>query len=170
MRSAIYSNLFRITALLLFQVLILNNIKLHGLVSPYIYPLGILLLPFATPRWATLVIAFAAGLFVDMFNNTPGLHASATLILAFTRQYVITMNRPVGDYEPTHQPTIASLGLYWFFSYAGILVLLHHFFFFIFEAYTLSFFVYTLAKIVASAAASLLLMLLFEYLFYYRNQ
>lgn len=170
MRSAIYNNIFQIVGLLLFQVLILNNVKLHGFVSPYIYPLGILLLPFATPRWATLVIAFAAGLFVDMFNNTPGLHASAMLIMTFARQYVINMYRPVGDYEPTNQPTVASLGLYWFFSYAGILVLLHHFFFFLFEAYTFSFIAYTLIKIVASSVASMLLMLLFEYLFYYRSQ
>lgn len=169
MRSTLYSNILRIIALLLFQVLILNNIKLHGFVSPYIYPLGILLLPFETPRWAVLFIAFFAGLFVDMFGNTPGLHASAMVIMAFAREYVIAMNKPVGDYEPTHRPTIASLGFYWFFSYAGLLILVHHFFFFTIEAYTFSFFILTLTKITASTLASLLLILLYEYLFYYKN-
>ena len=166
MRGTLYISILRLIGLLLFQVMLLNQIKLHGFVNPYIYPLGILLFPFETARWLLMVIAFFSGLFIDMFTDTPGLHASALVLMAFVREYVVNINRPVGDYEPAHQPTISSLGSQWFFGYAGTLVLIHHTVFFFAEAYTFSMFLSTLAKIGISAIFSLMLMFLFQYLFY----
>ena len=69
--------------LLLIQLLVLNNINLGGYINPYVYLLFILLLPYGTPRWVLLLVGFFTGLVVDYFSNTLGLHASATLILAF---------------------------------------------------------------------------------------
>ncbi|QQS30520.1 MAG: rod shape-determining protein MreD [Sphingobacteriales bacterium] len=166
MRGTIYNSIFRLIAFLLFQVLLLNQIKLHGFVNPYIYPLGILMFPFETARWLLLLIAFFSGLFVDMFTDTPGLHASALVLMAFVREYVVNINRPVGDYEPGHRPTISSLGSQWFLGYAGLLVLIHHTVFFFIEAYTFSMLLTTIAKIGISALVSLMLMFLFQYLFY----
>ncbi|HRI26533.1 MAG TPA: rod shape-determining protein MreD [Chitinophagales bacterium] len=168
MKENLYTSVFRLVMLLLFQVFLLNFIKLYGVVTPYIYPLGILLLPFETPRWLLMVLAFFAGLTIDMFTDTPGFHASAMVIMAFARQYVVSVNRPVGDYEPSHKPTIGSLGFYWFIFYAGILVALHHFCFYFIEVYSFHYIPITLLKVGAGSLASLMLMLLHEFLFYKR--
>ena len=71
--------------LVLVQVLILNNIQFSGLVNPYIYILFILLLPFTIPGYFLLGISFILGISIDIFGNTPGIHAGATVLLGFLR-------------------------------------------------------------------------------------
>ncbi len=126
MNTVVVNSSIRFVGILLFQVLVLNNIELHGFINPYIYPLAILLLPFNTPKWLLLVLGFCAGLFVDVFANTPGLHAAATVLLAYLRPLIVLVNRPPSDYESSDQPTVNSLGFNWFIIYATIAVLIHH--------------------------------------------
>ena len=73
----VLKNIFRFIILVLVQVLVLNNIQFLGYINPYIYILFILSLPVRTPRWASLLLAFVLGLTIDIFANTPGMHASA---------------------------------------------------------------------------------------------
>ena len=166
MNSIVLVNIARFIGLLLFQVLILNQIELHGFISPYIYPLFILLLPFETPRWLQMVLAFIAGLLVDMFANTPGLHASATVFMAYLRQPIIQLNKPPGDYQAGDRPNIKSMGFKWFIFYITVAIVLHHIFYFFIEIYSLQYFFYTLIKIILSTATSILLIILYQYLFY----
>ena len=60
-------NIGRFIVLVLFQVLVLNNIQFSGYVNPFMYVLFILLLPFETPRWLLLLSGFLLGLSVDIF-------------------------------------------------------------------------------------------------------
>ena len=53
--------------LILFQVLILNNMQFSGYINPYCYILFILILPFETPGWLLLVLAFILGMIIDVF-------------------------------------------------------------------------------------------------------
>ncbi|MBP8917810.1 MAG: hypothetical protein KBG70_13775, partial [Chitinophagales bacterium] len=48
--------------LILFQVLVLNKLNVSTYIHPYIYPMFIILLPFETPKWLLLPLAFFAGL------------------------------------------------------------------------------------------------------------
>lgn len=166
MRNIGLLNTLRIIGLLLFQVLILNQIQLHGFISLYIYPLGILLLPFNTPRWLVLLAAFAAGLFVDIFTNSPGLHAGACVFMGYARQWITTLNSPIGDYNKTDKPRISSLGLRWFIVYSGTAILLHHLFYFSFEVYKLSYIVSIFYKSMVATVFSMAFMILYEYLFF----
>ena len=72
MIKVIPRNIFRIVILVFFQVYILNNIQFSGAVNPYFYVLFVLLLPFETPGWILLSLAFILGLTIDIFSNTPG--------------------------------------------------------------------------------------------------
>ena len=91
-------NLLRFAVLVLVQVLILNNIQISGYLNPYVYVLFVLLLPFETPNWLLLVVAFLLGLSIDLFSQTPGIHAFATVFMAFFRPFILNVLSPRDGY------------------------------------------------------------------------
>lgn len=78
-------NIFRFVILLTIQILIFNNINLFGYINPYPYILFILLYPVNGNKSVLLLSSFAIGLILDLFLNSDGIHASASLILAYIR-------------------------------------------------------------------------------------
>ena len=152
--------------MVLFQVLIVNNIVLHGFITPFVYPLFILLLPINTPRWLQLIIGFILGLTIDMFTNTAGLHAFATVFLAFMRPYIQKMLTPSDGYETEDKPTIKSLGFSWFLFYTVVGIFLHHSVYFLVEILSLSDPKYLILKIFLSSIVSIGIILLIQLLFY----
>ena len=99
-------NIIRFMVLVLVQILVLNNIQVSGYIVPHIYILFILLLPFETPRWLLLIAAFALGITVDLFTQTHGMHAAATVFIAFLRPWVLEMSAPRDGYEPGTFPRV----------------------------------------------------------------
>jgi len=85
----IIQNIIRFLLLVLFQVLVLNNIEFLGFINPYLYILFILSLPVQTPRWFALLLAFVLGLTIDTFSNTMGMHAFASVLICFLRNGII---------------------------------------------------------------------------------
>ncbi|MBK6611660.1 MAG: rod shape-determining protein MreD [Sphingobacteriales bacterium] len=158
--------ILRFVGLLTLQTLILCRIELPSGITPVIYPLCILMLPFEVQRWLSLILAFLTGLIIDVFVNTPGLHASATVFMAYLRHPVIAFNRPVSDYQPGDKPSIASLGLKWFAIYCLILLLAHQTFYYVVDAYSFSYFDNILPKIALSTGMAFVLCVLFEYIFH----
>ncbi|WP_320815820.1 rod shape-determining protein MreD [Flavobacterium sp.] len=78
-------NIFRFIILLTIQILIFNNINLFGYINPYPYLLFILLFPVNGNKSVLLLSSFAIGLLLDLFLNSGGVHATASLVLAFVR-------------------------------------------------------------------------------------
>jgi len=152
-------------AIIVIQVLILNNVELHRLVKPMLYPLIILTLPLFIPRSVVLVIALAAGLIVDVFNDSLGLHASACVFLAYVRYIILMLIEPRNGYDQFTIPSYKSLGFGWFIKYATISILLFNIFFFFVEAFSFRFLDTTLLKILLSTITSLFLMILYQMLF-----
>ena len=66
-------------------VLILNNVHIVGYATPFLYIYLILKFESDTPRNALMLWAFFLGLAVDVFSDTPGMNAAATVLLAFLR-------------------------------------------------------------------------------------
>ncbi len=126
MLSELFRNTYRFVLLVLLQGLVLDQVALGGVYDPYLYVLFILLLPFETPGWLILVLAFLAGFGVDLFAGTVGMHASASVTLGFVRPFVLRALEPREGYESGMKPSLRSMGFSWFFSYAGILILVHH--------------------------------------------
>ena len=79
----VLQNIFSFILLVLVQVLVLNNIQFLGYIDPYLYILFILVLPVQMPRWFLLILAFALGITIDIFSNTLGMQAFATVFIAF---------------------------------------------------------------------------------------
>ena len=88
-------NIVQFIVLVLLQVLILNQVTFFdGWAQPYLYIYFIIALPFNFPNRFILPLGFITGLTIDFFTHTPGIHASATLLLAYLRPYVIKSIRP----------------------------------------------------------------------------
>ena len=143
--------------LILVQVILLNNIQFSGFINPFLYIIFILWLPISTPKWLLLSLSFFVGICVDVFSNTLGMHASASLFLAFCRPYILNILAPRDGYEANQQPGYQDFGFIWFISYAAILTLLHHTFLFFVEVFRFSDFFSTLGRILASTFFTLLL-------------
>ena len=152
--------------LVLLQVLLLNHIQFSGYVNPYMYILFILLLPFDIPKYLLLILGFSLGINIDIFTNTPGIHASATTFMAFTRPYVINLISSRDVLEMNVPPRIQALGLPWFLRYSIILVFLHHFFLFYIEVFTFNGFIFTSLRVLLSSIFTITLIILSQYLIY----
>lgn len=158
-------NILRFIFLVLFQVLILNNIQLSGYLNPFLYVLFILMLPFQTADWLVLVLAFVLGISIDMFANTGGLHAASCVLMAFFRKPILRLISPRDGYDVVEKPTIQQFGFGWFFSYAGILVLVHHLFLFYMETFSFSEFFSTLFRVILSSIFTLTLIFISQFFF-----
>ena len=165
MINEILRNIIRFLALILVQVLIIKNIELGRFINPFIYVLFIIVLPFETPKWLLLFSAFVLGITVDMFYNTAGMHAAAAVLMAYIRPAVLKLFSPRDGYEFGTQPTIQYLGVPWFLSYSGILILFHHLVLFYIEAFRFSEFFSTFFRVIISSVFTLLLVVVSQYLF-----
>lgn len=143
----------------LVQVLILNNIQVSGLINPYIYILFILLLPFTIPGYFLLGIAFLLGITIDIFNNTLGVHAGATVLIAFLRPGIAQLVSSREIIEKGNTPNMAQLGFASFLKYVVISVLIHHLFLFYAEAFSFGGFFETFVRYILSSILSILLIL-----------
>ena len=156
-------NILRIFLLVIFQVFVLNNIQFSGYVNPYFYVLFILLLPFETPGWLLLGLGFTLGLTIDLFSNTPGLHASASVFMAFLRPGVLGLFAPRDGYEPGTFPRIYYYGFGWFLQYSVILIFAHHLFLFYIEVFRFSDFLLTFWRVILSTAFTLFLVIISQF-------
>jgi rod shape-determining protein MreD len=170
--------LIQFALLVLFQVLILNNVTLYWWsypsgfppFTPYIYPLFILLLPYETPVWLLMALGFICGLVMDSFMDTPGMHAFALVLIAYLRTNVLLALLPkhMKEYH-LQSPSVKTMGWAPFLTYASFLVLIHHIVYFTIELWSLSNIGYLLLKILVSTITTLLLIAAYLLLFSKRS-
>ena len=149
--------------LILAQLLIFNNIEFSGYINPYVYVLFILLLPFTTPRIVLLICGFVLGLIIDLFMGTPGVHSSATVLMAFSRAWVMALFSPREGYQSGTYPRLADFGLEWFVKYTVMLVLIHHFALFYLEVFSFHHFFSTLFRVFLSSVLTSLIIIFSQY-------
>ena len=156
-------NIIRFVFLLLFQVLLLDNIQLGGYLNPYLYVLFIILMPFETPRWLLLVSGFLLGLSVDMFTDTLGMHAAATVFAALMRPWVLSVFAPRDGYEPDTFPRVYYYGFNWFLRYSLVIVFFHHIALFYLEVFHFQDFFNTFLRVILSTILSTSAIILSQY-------
>lgn len=147
------------------QVVLLNHIQWHGYVNPYVYVLFILLLPVDIPKLLLLVIAFVTGIVIDMFGNSGGMHAAATVLMAFARPGVLRLIAPRDGYDSDVKLIPQVMGLKWFVTYLLIMVLIHHMACFYLEIFRFSEFFITLFKSILNTLITVALIVTGEFLF-----
>lgn len=165
MIATILANLLRFLLLILLQVLVLDHLDvLNGYMVPYLYVLFLLMLPIEMPSWAQLAIGAITGLVMDFFTSTPGMHMSACVVLMYGRLNVLRLLAPREGYEFGARPTVPRMGLAWFTTYAGILILLHHLWLFFVELHRFDAFFGTFFRALLSALFTFSLCLLAQFL------
>ena len=165
--SSFVKNIFRFAFFILLQALLLSRIPfLHQSITPYLYYLYILWLPFSLSRgWLTFT-GFIFGLTLDYFLNTPGLHAAACTLIAYVRPFLVNMLIPQEGSEQSYaSPSVRSMGWAPYFTLVLILTLLHHSYLVFLEWLQIGSFWYFISKVFASTAVSMMLVLLAEMLF-----
>lgn len=149
--------------LVMLQVLFFNNIQFSGYINPYVYIMIILLLPTELPQWVVLVAAFLTGLIIDFFSGSPGMHASATVMAAFVRPYILGLISPRDGYETGSSLSMANYGIKWFLIYSTSVVFLHHLVLFYLEVFRFDDFFRTFLRVILSSLFTLAFIFLLEY-------
>jgi len=162
--SSPFSYIIRFVALIFLQVLVLNNFQIFGFLNPKVYILFILLLPQNINKALLYLLAFALGLSIDMFENSGGIHASATLFLAFIRPLLFSMIASAGNSE-IKALDLKHLGFKKFLIYISVATVLHHLWLFTLEAFTFKNYYLVLYETLISSVFSILLILIIELLF-----
>ena len=111
--------------LVLLQVLVLNYFHIAGYSTPFLYIYFILKLDTGVSRNELMLWGFFLGLSVDIFSNTPGMNAAATVLLAFARPFIFRLFSPRDTFDDV-EPSFKSIGISSFIKYVVAGVLLHH--------------------------------------------
>ena len=149
--------------LVLVQVLFLNQIYLFGLATPFLYIYFILVMDKDVSPIALMLIAFTLGLVIDVFCNTPGVNAGASVLLAFSRMRLLRMFAPREEFE-NYEPGIYTLGIGAFIRYALTAALLHHAVLYLLEAFSVAQPGYLALRILCSAVLTVLLVMAIEFI------
>lgn len=99
MNNFIIQNTILFIALVILQVLILNNINLFGYLNPYIYIVFVFFYPLRKEKGSFLLLSFLLGLSIDFFSNSGGINAAATLFIAYFRLPILTYVLRKSDFD-----------------------------------------------------------------------
>lgn len=150
------------------QIFLFDNMVLFRTAFCFVYLGFILLLPLQISHTLLIAVSFLAGLVVDMFYSTPGINASASVLVGFLRPYWLGMITPRGGYEEIDIPRLKTLGFTWFITYAAPLIFIHHLSLFIVEAGDLFNFWFVLNKTFFSTLYTTGILVIGQYMFYAR--
>jgi rod shape-determining protein MreD len=110
---------------MILQVLLFDQLQLLGVCHPYIYILCLLMMPITLPHSADMFIGAAAGLIMDVFCNSMGVHTAACILIMFVRPYLI--GALVNDKDRLNeQISLRALGMEALLRYVVIMVVIHH--------------------------------------------
>lgn len=157
MRSVTGEQVINFVVYVLFQLPVLHRFVLFDTAFAFFYVSFLLVLPIGLNRVTTLLVGFGTGLLIDIFSNTPGIHASACLVLAvFQKPWLIMV---VGTPEEDARVSIFNFGLRSMIIYALPLIFIHHLQVFFIEHGSFSDFSLLLNRSVSSALLTIVLFL-----------
>ncbi len=130
-RISIREQILNLILFLLVQLPLVHRVMLFNEANGFFYVGFILLLPRTLSRSQLMLIGFFSGLLVDVFTNTPGIHASASVFVMFVRN--LWLNVINDDSQELTNLNIPSLRKTGFIFFVFPLILIHHFLIFIIE-------------------------------------
>lgn len=157
--------------LVFFQVFVLDKVLLHQMLTPYLYLIFILWLPFKINRTLLMLVGFFLGYTIDSFRHQPGFHAAACVLIAYFRPFIINLLISQQGAESNYdEPSVKSMGgITPYLIYISILVLLHNAWLILLESWQFADAGYFFIKTLLSSILSFLLIVITEMIFS-RNQ
>ena len=156
-----FKKLASFLAFCLVQVLVLNRIHLFGVATPLLYVYFVLGFRRNYPKWGLLLWAFAMGVVIDSFSNTPGVAAGSLTFIAALQPYVLAPFVP-RDSADDMRPSLHGMGGAPYFYYSLILVFIYCLLFFSLEMFSFFNWIYWGECILGSKALNMLLILVLE--------
>ena len=163
MNNVVTTNIVRFVVLVLVQVLILNNINFMGYINPYIYILFIILFPIKNNRMLFIFLSFLLGLSVDLFLDSGGIHAAASVTIAYIRPLILKFSFGMIYEHQTIKFRNTEFGQR--LTYFSIITFIHHLLLFSLEIFNTSKILLILKKSLFSSIFTILLCLLITVLF-----
>ena len=159
--------IIRFCLLILVQSMVLSHMPPVSMyVTPYLYFLFLIWLPFYMSRGLLLVLGFITGFALDMFTKTPGLHASACLMLVYVRPLLVNILVPRETKELNiGSPSIRTMGFSAYAIYVVLLTLVHHIWLVMLEWMYFGDILFFFAKVLFTTLISVLLITITEMLF-----
>ena len=135
MNSILISNIIRFIGLVLFQVLVLNHVNLFGYLNPLVYILWIFLFPVKKNQAPFLIASFFLGLSIDIFSDSGGINAAASVFIAFIRLPILKAILRKSDFD-NYIFNLRSLSIDKIIIYITTLTVIHHFIVFSLEYFS----------------------------------
>ncbi|WP_231403058.1 hypothetical protein [Hymenobacter guriensis] len=151
------------------QVFVVSHVTptgLFGLGWCFLYLGFLLFLPIATPIVVQLLLGFAMGISMDVFFDSGGVHAVATVLVAYLRPWVLRLLTPRDGYDASDSVNIHRMGWQWFGVYVVLLLAIHHAAFFFVELGGFRAVGLTLGKIFVSVLFTGLVLLIVQLVFF----
>jgi hypothetical protein len=161
--NEIFQNAVRFLVLLLVQVLLLDHINFLGYINPYLYVYFILLYPLTGNKGLLIFLSFLLGLTVDTFNDSGGIHAGASVFIAWIRPLMLKFSFGVSYEYNTVKVNSASFSQQLFYVLG--MVLLHHLLLFSLEIFNFDQILLILKSTLFSSIFSTILIFCTLYLF-----
>lgn len=151
----IITQIFRFILLVTIQVVLVSNVQLFGYSSPYIYILFLIGFPLNVNRNLFIILGFLLGLCIDIWSNTGGVHAGASVLIAYLRPFLLKISFGV-SYEHNNiklvQAEFKQQIVYLFF-----MVFIHHLTLFALENFSTKLLLQTLESTAVTSIFSIVL-------------
>jgi rod shape-determining protein MreD len=155
MGKIIIINFLRFILLVTLQIFVFSKVDLFGFINPYPYILFLLLFPVWGNKNILLISSFLLGFCVDLFSNSGGVHAMASLFLAYIRPSLLNIifgssfeNQTL---NLTHKFTSSV------FFYISFVVLIHHLIIFTIEIFSFTYFTEIISRTLFSGIFTMLI-------------
>ena len=116
----------QIPIFLLVQIYVLNEVLIGSYINPFLYIILLIIMPFKMPKWYLLIYAFVFGLLIDVFSGNLGMHSTACLILAVSKNLISKLTIPHNIIEENDELIVQKIGWKSFFLFSSILIFIHH--------------------------------------------
>jgi len=134
---------------LISQVLVFNHLSVFGgFVLVYLYLL--IKLPVEMTRPLQILLGFLLGFLIDIFSNTPGMHALACTTIMWLRMPILHLYVVADDFK-NGNPGRKTIGQSLYVRYCVTIVVCHAVLLYMIEAFTCFNFFHMLVKIVVSS-------------------
>lgn len=163
MNNSVLKIIFSFIGLVLLQVLVCSNMNFMGVINPYVYVLFILLYPVINNRLLFIFTSFLIGYSVDIFLDSGGVHAAASVAIAYMRPLILKFSFGAAyDYQSIKFSSVEFSRRLIYFT---VLIVVHHLILFSLVVFDETKTVLILQQALYSSIFTLILCLLFSSLF-----
>lgn len=168
MNNDIFLGFIRFFLLIFLQVVFLDHTLLFGFINPLFYIYFVIVYPLTGNKTLLIVLAFLLGLSIDFFQDSGGIHAAASVFIAWVRPIVLKYALGVSyEYNLTYiENALLSQQLVYIIS----MVVVHHFVLFSLEIFNFSQIIFIVISTLFSSIFTIILAISSLYLFHKKNK